>query len=177
MPQSIAQPQPSVISVAWWALGTVVCVLPVCAALWTPNRDAAFYPAVVCGAVIGGVAGTLTHRRWLGRIPPSLLVAVIYPMALVGAVAFESRDEMTRATSIAAWILVGGSVSAIAVLVRVVSARPGSSFRRLSIVWYSLGVALLFVMGVGIVFLPLAVSYGLAAGHFAEDSAQQPNVV
>ena len=162
-------------SPSWWAVGTVTCALPPVAAIWTANHDAPFYPALVCLAALGALAGIISHRlpepsrSRLSRLPPPLIVATVYPMAVVVAIVAENwAEEDSAALRSVPLIGIGILLTSIALVGRYVRPRPIRWFRSWSVVWIVASAVLFFFLFTGIAFIPLAVSYRFAASHMVE---------
>jgi hypothetical protein len=153
----------------------VTCALAPVAAIWTANRDAPFYPALVCLAALGAIAGVISNRlpepsrSQLSRLPPPLIVATVYPIMVVVAIVAENwAAEESAALRSVPLIGIGILFTSIALVGRYVRPRPIRWFRSWSVVWIVVSVALFFFLFVGVAFIPLAVSYRFAASHMVE---------
>ena len=165
--------RPAASTVIWWAAGTAVTLGPTLASIFTANRSPAFWPSLVALAVAGSVSGLTVQRRpgsplarRLVALPPSMLVAIGYPVSVGVAISMESAES-------AVWSDPSATVLYLVVLASLVALgwlcrwgpwwRPATALRIVGWLWIALAILLFPLLGFGLFFVPLAVAYRLAA--------------
>ena len=168
------RPPAAIRSAIAWGVAFVVLVIPTFAAIWSLNGRGRFWPATALVAVVAFGAGWWSG--WHGRALPNrfverhrhVLFVALYPLAVAIGVQFAHPEF--SAFNRCEWFVVAVGIGSNAVLC---DARKNSRvvLRRWAWGWSVITVLLIPIYGLGLVFLPLAVGYRVAARHGQTDSA------
>ncbi len=156
-----------------WGVAVTVLVIPTFAAIWSLNGRGRFWPATALVAVIGFGAGW--WMGWRGRPLPNefverhrhVLFVALYPLAVAIGVLFAQPGF--SAFNRCEWIVIAVGIGSIAVLCNAMK-NGRVVLRRWGWGWSVITVLLFPIYGLGLVFLPLAVGYRVAARHGGIDS-------
>lgn len=167
------------LTASWWAAGTAVVVAPILASLFTVNRSPVFWPVLTILAVAGSAFGLRAHLRpstrladWLARLPTPMLVAIGYPISLGVGFGLENTGPGNSRQETIVLLAVTATPVAFGWLCRWGPLWPPPSGTRFaSWVWIALSVLLFPLVGLGLLFIPLAVASHQAAKQLEHASA------
>ena len=148
--------------VCWWSAGAGCVAAPVLSSLWTANRAALFYPALILCIVVGALLSPLSASFEGRRSSPALLVAMLYPLSCVVALIVESI-QVEEGEGVGTFLVWGLVSVAIPPLLAFWPRWPGRALAWGGAAWATVALLTLPLYGLGVVFIPLAVSYALAA--------------
>lgn len=144
----------------WWAIGAAtIAALPL-AALWTVNRDNRFWVGLV---VISALGAFLALNPVADRLAPaSVWFGVAYPIAAVFGISMEAAQQDGR---LGGGAVLGWAVTLVISILPVIGRARKSLlwFRWWAVWWWVVSGALFFAYGLGLAFVPLAVSATLTA--------------
>ena len=143
-------------------------VIPTFAAIWPVNTQSRFLPATALVASVAFCAGGLSG--WLGRALPSrilernrhVMFVAVYPLAVAIGLQFTPGDF--TALDRVEWFAITAGIGGIALLCNA-QKNSRAVLRRWGWGWTAITVLLFPMYGLGLVFLPLAVGYRVAATH------------
>ena len=159
------------VSAIWWAVGAAVLCAFLLDDWWTALAPSSGSRRVLVGVgvVAGFVGGCVGWRRsrigvWPQVWRGSVIFSAVYPLAfLIGNLLHD--EEPTSLDSLIRWLLVAIGFGSVALLCAGQKTGGGRAFRRTAVGWLVIVAVGMPFYGVGLIFLPLAFSYMVAATH------------
>ncbi len=139
--------------------------------MFTVNRSQAFWPLLIVAAIAGATLGMLAHlnpstrlTQRLAACPAAMIVALGYPISVGVGLGIENAGTDGDVAATLLYLALISVVVTIGCLYRWGRWwQPATALRRASLFWISSSILLMPVLGLGLFFVPLAVSYRRAA--------------